>query len=123
MAALAPPEDGLAFELAAIRRGLQRELRYQRDGYANHTLSRAPYLRVVLVVVRRGLRFAEHHANEAVSIQVMSGCVRVHLPERTVELTAGQLLVLRAGSGHDVEARIDSAFVLTLGSPTEGATP
>jgi len=123
MAAMAPPEDGVAFELTAIRRELQRELRYQRDGYAKHALARAPYLRVVLVIVRRGLRFAEHHANETVSIQVVSGCVRVHLPGRTVELAPSQLLVLRAGIGHDVEARIDSAFVLTFGSPTEGIMP
>lgn len=119
---IGPPEDGVALEPTAIRRELQRELRYQRDGYAKHALARAPYLRVVLVVVWRGLRFAEHHADETVSIQVVSGCVRGHLPGRTVELAPSQLLVLRAGIGH-VEARIDSAFVLTFGPPAEGVMP
>jgi hypothetical protein len=44
--------------------------------------------------------------------------LRVHLPERVVDLETGQLLVLAAGLQHDVEAPVDSAFLLTLGAPT-----
>ena len=68
-----------------------------------------------------GFTLRRAYADETVSIQVVSGCVR--LPGRTIELAPSQLLVLRAGIGHDVEARIDSAFVLTFGSPTEGIMP
>jgi len=96
---------------------LQAEPRYQRDGQAARTLVRTPDLRVVLVVLRRGTRIAEHHANETVSIHTIAGHLRLHLPERVVELEAGQLLVLAPGLPHDVEASGDSAFILTLGAP------
>jgi hypothetical protein len=40
--------------------------------------------------------------------------VRLHLPDRVVDLGANQLLVLAGGVRHDVEATTDSSFVLTL---------
>jgi quercetin dioxygenase-like cupin family protein len=111
-------ELGATFDLGSLKRALRAELRYQRDGQAARTLVRAPDLRVLLIVLRRGIRIAEHHANETVSIQTLAGHLRVHLPERVVDLETGQLLVLAAGLQHDVEAPVDSAFLLTLGAPT-----
>jgi quercetin dioxygenase-like cupin family protein len=58
---------------------------------------------------------AEHQASASASIHALSGQLRLHMPDRTVELSAGQLLVLGGGLRHDVEAAIDSAFVLALG--------
>jgi len=110
-------EFGATFDLGSMKRALRAELRYQRDGQAARTLVRAPDLRVVLIVLRRGVRIAEHHANETVSIQALAGHLRVHLSERVVDLEAGELLVLAAGLHHDVEAPVDSAFLLTLGAP------
>jgi mannose-6-phosphate isomerase-like protein (cupin superfamily) len=48
---------------------------------------------------------------------MLSGHIRLKLPDRTVDLRSGQLLVLGLGLPHDVEAMEDSAFVLTLGWP------
>jgi quercetin dioxygenase-like cupin family protein len=108
---------GLTFDLGSARRALQAELRYQRDGQAARTLVRRPDLRVVLVVLRRGSRIAEHHASEAVSIHTIAGHLRLHLPASVIDLETGQLLVLAPGLHHDVEAPVDSAFILTLGAP------
>ena len=43
------------------------------------------------------------------------------LPDRTVELPAGQLLVLDQCVPHDVEAEEDSAFLLTLHGKAKNA--
>jgi quercetin dioxygenase-like cupin family protein len=40
--------------------------------------------------------------------------MRLHVPERTVELTPGNLLVLDTEVPHDVEAVEESAFLLTV---------
>lgn len=109
------PERGTTFDLGTIEMELRREDLYQRQGHAARTLVRAADLRVVLVAMRGGSRIAEHHTNESASIHTVSGHVRLHLPDRTVELPAGHLLVLGRELKHDVEAGIDSAFVLTLG--------
>ena len=105
----------LLFDLAAIDRELRQEGAYQREGHTARTLLRASDLRIVFIVLKGGSRIAEHHANESASVQTISGHLRLHLPDQIVEVPVGRLLVLGSGLKHDVEASIDSAFVLTLG--------
>ena len=76
---------------------------------------RAADLRVLLIAIKGGTRIAEHHANETTSIHAISGHLRLHVPDGTIELPAGRLLLLEPGVNHDVEAAADSALVLTLG--------
>jgi quercetin dioxygenase-like cupin family protein len=53
--------------------------------------------------------------------QTLAGHIRLKLSDRTVELPAGQLLVLDQCVSHDVEAEEDSAFLLTLSWPGDEA--
>jgi quercetin dioxygenase-like cupin family protein len=109
------PEHGLTFDLGAIEREMRQEDAYERNGHTARTLLRAADLRVLLIVMKAGSRMAEHQATASASIHALSGQLQLHLPDRTVELRAGQLLALGGGLRHDVEAAIDSTFVLTLG--------
>ena len=109
------PEHGLTFDLGRIERELRQEDAYEHDGHTARTLLKTPDLRVLLIVMKGGSRMAEHQANASGSIQALSGQLSCHLPDRKVELTAGQLLVLAGGLRHDVEATVDSTLVLTLG--------
>lgn len=113
-----PPEpvtQGATFDLAAIDGEMRREAAYERNGYLARTLVRTPDLRVVFMVMKAKSSIAEHQAGDTASVHVLSGAIRLGLPSRTVELGAGQLLVLEAGLRHDVEADEDSAFLLTIG--------
>lgn len=115
MATPESPQHGVTFDLGAIVREMRQEEPYQREGHTARTLVKAPDLRLVLVAMKAGSRIAEHHASESASVHTISGRVQLRLPGRTVELPAGQILVLGRGLSHDVEAATDSAFVLTLG--------
>lgn len=108
-------ELGAAFDLAAIEREMRGEENYQRNGHNARTLVREADLRVVLIVMKAGTEMAEHDVQQSAALHILSGDVRLALPDRSVELTAGQLLVLAPGLRHDVVAATDSAFVLTLG--------
>ncbi len=57
---------------------------------------------------------SEHMASATISVQTLAGHIRLRLPDRTVDLPMGQLLVLDQGVRHDVEAVEDSAFLLTM---------
>lgn len=111
----ASPERGITFDLEAIAAELRTEEPYVRGGHTARTLVRTSDLRVLLIALREGARISEHHANVTASVQVLSGQIRLELPERTVALEAGQLLVLGSGLAHDVYAQTDSVFLLTLG--------
>ncbi len=111
------PEHGTTFELARIAGELRAEEPYLRDGHAARTLIRTPDLRIILIAIGAGKTISEHHTSVTASVQTLSGHVRLHLPDRTVDVSQGQLLVLGAGLSHDVHAEVDSAFLLTLGWP------
>ncbi|HLH24135.1 MAG TPA: cupin domain-containing protein [Chloroflexota bacterium] len=107
----------LAFDLAVEAAQLRTELSYQEGDRNANTLVKAPDFRIVLTALRRGARLQEHQAAGRVSIQTVSGRLRLRLPDQTLELPAGHLLALEAGITHDVEALEDSVFLLTVAWP------
>lgn len=111
------PDHGVTFDLAPLAEELLAEARRGREGQAARTLIRSADLRIVLVALVAGATISEHHAAVTASVHTLTGKVRLQLPERSVEVAAGQLLVLGAGLAHDVHAETDSAFLLTLGWP------
>ena len=88
-------------------------------GRSSKTLVKHPDLRIVLISMKANTRMHEHKATARISIQTISGHVRLRLPERTADLPAGHLLVLDQCLPHDVEALEDSAILLTLSWPPE----
>lgn len=116
------PEFGVVFDFATIDQEMRSEEAYLREGHTARTLVREHDLRVVLVVMKAGSRLAEHVAHETVTIQTISGSLRLQLPrlarqheDRIVDVPVGRFLVLESGNQHDVEAVGESAFLLTFG--------
>ena len=68
--------------------------------------------------MNRGAQMKEHHADGTLSIQVLSGRMRVNVGAKSHELAAGNLFTLGASIRHDVEALDDAAFLLTLSWPS-----
>ena len=113
------PVTGLAgpllqFDLTVETEKLRQEDAWKATSRNAKTLVKYPDLRVVLISLKAGKRIEGHKADESISIQVLSGKLRLHLPGRTVELLHGHLLTLERCLPHDVEAVEDSAFLLTL---------
>lgn len=111
-----PPHGG-SFDLDTLDSELRAGDRYARGGYASHTLQREDDLRIVIAAMKAGARIAEHRADETAAIHTLNGHIRLHLPDQTIDLRGGQLLVLKRGIQHDVEAVVASTFLLTLGWP------
>ncbi len=115
---------GLAAEV--IRRNIGDELEnlekaqsWQRDsGRSAETLVKYDEFRIVLVRMKRKSYMSHHKAEGPISIHVIHGKLRVHLPEdRMEDLKPGDLLTLDRCLEHDVEALEESAFLLTIAWP------
>jgi|SRR5690606_14830926 len=111
------PDQGALFDLEAILEELRADQQYVLEGQASRTLIRSADLRIVVIALQGGRTISEHHAKVTASVQTLSGHIRLQLPERSVDVQTGQILVMSAGVTHDVHAETDSAFVLTLGWP------
>lgn len=97
-------------EIDTLRRGAA----YSEHGRDARTLVKYPGFSVVLTVLRKGIALASHSAAGPVSIQVLDGAMCVRVPGREIDLRAGHGLALEPGAVHDVEAREDCAFLVTL---------
>lgn len=106
----------LSFDLVEEVRRLKSEQPWQAEHTAN-TIVKYPDLRIVLVALKAGGRLQEHQTAGRVSIQTLSGEIHVHVSGQEVDMTTGKLLTLEQNIPHDVEAKIDSVFLLTIAWP------
>ena len=107
----------LQFDLAAETERLRVEERWKTTSRNAKTLVKYGDLRIVLIAMKSGTRMEGHKADESISIQGLTGKLRLHLANQTVELPAGRMLTLEGALPHDVEAVEDSSFLLTIPWP------
>jgi quercetin dioxygenase-like cupin family protein len=104
----------LVFDLHDEASRLRHEPAWQRGERNAITLAKEPNLRVVLTALKHGARVQEHQVDTQFTLQVLEDHLQVHLPSETIDLAAGQMLVVEAGVPHDVEALEESVFLLTI---------
>jgi quercetin dioxygenase-like cupin family protein len=107
--------QSLDFDLGTELASLKQEPSWLRGDRNARTVVEEPAFRVTLTVLKPGTRVREHRTDGWVSIQATQGHLRVHLPDREVNLPTGRVGVLEPGVPHDVEApEVESAFLLTV---------
>jgi len=106
----------LEFDLIAEVDRLHRE-RTWNTGHNARTLIKYDDLRVVLMVLQAGSRIPDHKANGRISVQVLSGHIRLNASGRAFDLRPGSLLALDERAPHDLEAMDESAVLLTIAWP------
>ena len=82
-----------------------------------NTIVKYPDLRIVLVALKAGGRLHEHRTAGRLAIQMLSGAIHVHVAGQVIEMTTGKLLTVEHNVPHDVEAKTDSVFLLTIAWP------
>jgi len=89
------------------------------SGIYAKTLFKKHDLRVVLISMQNAAHMKEHHADGTLSIHVLKGHLVVSVNGKPHDLPAGALFTLGHSIRHDVEARSDSAFLLTISWPSD----
>jgi quercetin dioxygenase-like cupin family protein len=107
----------LPFDLDGEVRELRLEETWTRTGQNAKTLVKHPDFRIVLIVLRAGAHIREHEADARVSIQCLSGHLRLSLPGEAVDLRAKHMIVLDKSVPHEVEALRESALLLSISWP------
>lgn len=105
--------------LEEIKQLRQEESWRQETGRSSKTLVKYADLRIVLIAMKAKTRMHDHKTAGRISVQTLSGHIRLHLPDRTEDLPAGHLLALDQCLEHDVEALEESAFLLSIFWPPE----
>lgn len=100
----------IADEIARIRNGPQ----WSGSRKGSITLAKNDDVRIVLVVLSKGMVLHEHEAEGQITVSVAQGSIRFDAGGEQRTLASGGLLTLRSGIRHAVEALEDSAFVITI---------
>jgi len=111
----------LTFNLSREIKQLRSEGRWQ-SGHTAKTLAKYSDIRLVLIVMKAGGRLDKHRTEGRISVLTLEGKIRFSTAERSVELSAGQVLTLERNIPHDVEGVCDSAFLLTIAWPETAAS-
>ena len=114
-----PPAERFAgpehyVELPPVLGTLRSEPHDGKNKHRQITIFRRGELRLVLFAFEAGGRLASHHAPGFVVIHALRGAIRVRTPNKTHELTAGQIVVLDPEVVHDVEAHEEADLLLTV---------
>jgi quercetin dioxygenase-like cupin family protein len=108
----------IALDLPTELARLRDEETWRRTGRHARTLVKDADLRVVLIALGAGMRMEEHHAPGRITVQTIVGRLALRVAGQTVDLPVGHILTLGPTIPHDVEAREESAFLLTIAWPT-----
>jgi quercetin dioxygenase-like cupin family protein len=101
-------------DLAAEVELLHQQESWRKGDHTAKTLVKQPDLRVVVTALRQGGRIEEHRAPGRITIQTLTGRLRLHAHDKDIDLPAGHIVVLEPGAAHGVEALEESAFLLTI---------
>jgi len=107
-------EPALAFDFTELSKKLRQEHPWLQHGSNAVTLVKQPDFRIVFMLLKAGTFVQEHHARNTISVQTVSGRVRLHLKDRVVDLPGRHLLALGQGVVHDLEAIEESEVLLTI---------
>jgi quercetin dioxygenase-like cupin family protein len=102
------------FDLTAESQRLRDEPGGARDGHRQITLFRGGGVWIVLFDFEPDGWLMDHAADGYVTVQVLSGEIRMATAEEQYRMPAGSLLVLRPGIKHDVRAASASRMLLTV---------
>lgn len=105
----------LQSNLNAEIENLQLADSWQRGtGRSSKTLLNSPACGILLVAMKEGTVTKEHRVDGRITIHTLVGQLRLKLPDQTVEVLAGNLLMLDRGIVHDIQAVEKSVFLLTM---------
>lgn len=101
--------------LTAEIENLRRAESWQREtGRSSKTLMNSPACGILLIAMKQNTETKEHRVDGKITIHTLVGHLRLKLPDQTVEVPAGHLLMLDRGIKHDVQAVDESVFLLTM---------
>lgn len=105
------------FDLAQEMKESEQKRPWPGGHFAKMLFKKSDF-RMVLLMMDKGAVLKEHHADGTISVQVLRGLIDFRVLGETRSLPTNGILTLGASIKHEVEAREDSAFLLTIAWPS-----
>jgi quercetin dioxygenase-like cupin family protein len=107
------PSLFLEFDLTSEVDRLHGETTWN-TGQNARTLIKYDDLRIVLIALKAGVKIPAHKTNGRISVQLLSGHIRLKASKRAFDLLPGSQFALDHRASHDLEALEEIAVLLTI---------
>ena len=87
------------------------------SGRIAHPVVSLPGVRVILVSMKAGAEWTEHATPGRITVQPLTGRIRMSWHTEETTLASGRLLALASNVPHNVVAETDAVFLLTVARP------
>lgn len=109
----------VTIDLPAFMQQIKEETTWKDSDRNAITVFKTNGMRVVLIALHAGAEMVKHTANGIINLQVLEGKIKFSTDECTVELSKGQIIAFHNSIPHNVLAREESIFLLTLTTTLE----
>lgn len=110
-------KDLAQFDLAREMKESEQKKPWPGGHFAKMLFKKSDF-RMVLMMMDQGAVLKEHHADGTISVQVLRGSIEFRVHGETHSVQTNGILTLAASIKHEVEAREDSAILLTIAWPS-----
>ncbi|MCZ7610559.1 MAG: hypothetical protein M5U17_10385 [Ignavibacterium sp.] len=107
----------LFFSLDKEIKKLKAESKLEKGDRNAITLQKSSEIRVVLISLRKGAALNKHKVEGPITLFVLSGNIKFIAGESSINLKKDGFIVLDETISHDVVAKEDSIFLLTIVQP------
>lgn len=106
--------ENLRFDFAAQIADLRQDESYTRSGRLGRTLVKDGPLRLILMIVARGVQIGTHQAVSPMTLQPLEGGLSYRVGDEDFEIGQGEVLFFGPGHAQDIRALEDTALLLTI---------
>ena len=93
---------------------LRNEPAWQKSDRNGITLFKTKGMRIVLVIMHAGAEMRPQAIDALVSLNVLSGALRITTDDQSAKVEGGQILTLHANITHHIQAVAETTFILTM---------
>ncbi len=106
-------EELATHDVTGILAGIKSRDAWGRQDRQSTLLFEDERLRISLIAMHASTAIARHKVDCPISVQVIEGKLKFNTDKESAVLQRGQILTLKAGVWHDLEAIEETAFLLT----------
>ncbi len=104
----------ITIDLLKFIKQIKEEEQWKKNDRNAITVFKSFVIRMVLIALHKDAEIKQHKTDASISIQVIEGEMIFTTNDQTIALASGQILVLQEGIPHNILAKVDTVFLLTL---------
>ena len=110
----------VTIDLRGFTKQIREEKAWKESDRNAVTVFKTDGMRIVLIALHKDAEMIKHTIDGMISIQVIEGEIFITTEKQSAELGAGEMLALNQNVPHNVSAKKESIFLLTLTTTMAG---